>query len=205
MENSIIDVTEAGKPKTIRHRWFKTACVMPVVLSLLTAACGGSDLPPVTKAENTSYRLDSGDKVRIVVFGQDQMSDEYTVGDDGTISLPLVGQVKARGLSTAQLEAELKGQLERGGVLVNPSVTAEIETFRPFFILGEVAKPGQYPYVSGMTVLTAVAIAGGFTYRADKSKVSITRNAQGKAVEGLAQRIDDVAPGDVIVVDERFF
>lgn len=175
---------------------------------MLFAACAitgcGSNLPPLQATAAGPYRLDTGDRVRIIVFGQKDLSESFTINDAGAISLPLIGQVKARGLTVQEFEKRLREDLQNG-VLTEPSVNVEVESFRPFYILGEVVRPGQYPYVNRMSVLTAVAIAGGFTYRARTDVVSITRSMEGRKLEGRAPHTADVAPGDVIVVDERFF
>ena len=121
-------------------------------------------------AINAPYTLDTGDKLRIVVFGQDGITNSYTVDADGNVNLPLVGSVPARGFSTQQLSQMIAERLKQGYVR-EPHVRVEVETYRPFFILGEVTNPGQYPYVANMTAETAIAIAGGFSPRANKSKV----------------------------------
>jgi polysaccharide export outer membrane protein len=191
----------------------KRACVHVVrrlCAVILSAACAGftvacaPSLPPLKPVAEGPYRLDTGDRVRVIVFGQKELSDSFTINDGGSISLPLVGQVKARDLTVGELEERLRDAFNNG-VLTEPSVNVEVEAFRPFYILGEVARPGQYPYANRMSVLTAVAIAGGFTYRARTDVVSITRSAEGRKMEGRAPHTADVAPGDVIVVDERFF
>jgi polysaccharide export outer membrane protein len=167
--------------------------------------CGPKQsLPPIGTESGGAYRLDSGDQLRLVVFGQAELTGSYTVDGSGMISMPLIPAVRARGLTTAELEEAIGAELRRG-VVRNPSVSVQIEAFRPFFILGEVREPGSYPYVHGMTVLTAVAIAGGFTERAQKSYVSITRTVDDSAVEARAERHTLVRPGDVIFVLERYF
>ena len=129
------------------------------------------------------YTLDAGDRLRIVVFGQDGITNCYIVDAGGNVNLPLVGIVPARGATTQQLSRMIAERLKQGYVR-EPHVTVEIETYRPFFILGEVTNPGQYPYVANMTAETAIAIAGGFAPRASKSEVEITRNAPGQQFNG---------------------
>jgi polysaccharide export outer membrane protein len=158
----------------------------------------------VQPAEDGPYTLDSGDKLRIVVFGQDAISNTYQVDANGQVSMPLIGMVTARGLTTAQLSGAIAAKL-RVSFIRDPSVAVEIETYRPFFILGEVTYPGQYPYVANMTVETAVAIAGGFTPRASKTRVAVTRK-----VQGIPQRFSlplnyPLRPGDTVTVSERWF
>jgi polysaccharide export outer membrane protein len=180
-------------------------CLLVVLAAFLVSACvSGADLPPLPESSAGPYRLDTGDQIRLIVFGQPDLSGEFTVNDNGNISIPLLGPVQARGLSTADLESEVVTALSRD-LLVNPSVSVEIQKFRPVFILGEVASPGQYDYTPGMTVLTAVTVAGGFTFRAVEDYVSITRRTGDAAVEGRAERETLVQPGDVIFVYERYF
>jgi polysaccharide export outer membrane protein len=150
------------------------------------------------------YTLDSGDKLRIVVFGQDTLSNNYTVDAEGRVSLPLIGAVNARGLTTAQLSGAIAGRL-RQSYIRDPSVAVEVATYRPFFVLGEVTFPGQYPYVPNMTVENAIAIAGGFTPRAAKSKVTVTRTVQGAPMRLALPLRYPIRPGDTREVAERWF
>ena len=150
------------------------------------------------------YTLDSGDKLRVVVFGQDGITNSYTVDAGGNVNLPLVGTVPARGATTQQLSRVIADKLKQGYVR-EPHVSVEIEAYRPFFILGEVTTPGQYPYVANMTAETAVAIAGGFAPRASKSKVQLTRNAPGQQINGEVPLNFPLRPGDTVVVKERWF
>ena len=154
--------------------------------------------------EDGPYTLDSGDKLRIVVFGQDALSNTYAVDANGMVSLPLIGTVTARGLTTTQLGNAIAAKLKQSFIR-DPSVAVEIETYRPFFILGEVTYPGQYPYVANMTVETAVAIAGGFTPRASKTTVTVTRKLQGTPARFALPLNYPVRPGDTITVRERWF
>jgi polysaccharide export outer membrane protein len=152
------------------------------------------------------YLLDTGDKLRIVVFGQDGLSNSYFVDASGQITMPLIGVVNARGLSTQQLARAVAEKL-RAGFIREPHVAIEVETYRPFFILGEVTQPGQYPYVPNMTIETAVAIAGGFSPRAHRWDVHIDRPAQGSALRsrGSVPLLTRVRPGDTIIIKERWF
>ena len=153
---------------------------------------------------NETYTLDSGDKVRIVVFGQDNLSRVYGVDGSGYVSLPLIGPVCARGLTTFQLAAAVASELKRKYVK-DPKVTAEVDAYRPFFILGEVRKPGQFAYVNGMSVETAVAIAEGYTERANERKVRLTRKFGGVMSTVMVPTDYPMQPGDTIYVLERFF
>ncbi len=151
-----------------------------------------------------AYTLDSGDKLRVVVFGQDGLTNSYTVDAGGNVNLPLIGGVQARGTTTQQLSKVIAARLKQGFVR-DPSVSVEVEAYRPFFILGEVTTPGQYPYVANMTVETAVAIAGGFGPRASKKTVELTRNAPGQQMRGSVPLNYPLVPGDTIVIKERWF
>src|ERR1700710_2158253 len=117
---------------------------------------------PIPAVHDAAYRLDAGDRLRIVIYGQEGLTNTYAIDAGGSITMPLIGAVRARGLTPAGLAAEITGKL-RNGYIREPSVAVEIEAYRPFFILGEVAAPGQYPYVPNMSVESAVAIAGGFS------------------------------------------
>ncbi len=150
------------------------------------------------------YTLDSGDKLRVVVFGQDGITNSYTVDAGGNVNLPLVGTVPARGATTQQLSRVIADKLKQGYVR-EPHVSVEVEAYRPFFILGEVTTPGQYPYVANMTAETAIAIAGGFAPRASKSKVQLTRNAPGQQINGEVPLNFPLRPGDTVAVKERWF
>lgn len=150
-----------------------------------------------------AYRLGSGDKLRIGVFGEPDLSGEFDVTGNGIVSLPLIGQVKASGLTLDEFEGEIRGKLT-DGYLTNPKVTVEVLNYRPFYIIGEVSKAGEYPYTDGMTVLNAVAVAGGFTYRANDAQVYITRNGGKETAYQVSQSIR-VLPGDIVRVPERFF
>jgi polysaccharide export outer membrane protein len=181
--------------------------LLALPLTGLLGACvqPGSGLAPIQETGRTDYRLGSGDTLRLLVFGDPRLNGEFRVSDDGKIALPLIGPQQAAGRTSRELEQAIAGQMQAQGVLRNAQVAVEVINFRPFFILGEVERPGQFPFQPGMTVLTAVAIGGGFTYRANRDFVSITRVVDGTAVEGRAQRQSFVQPGDVITVFERRF
>ena len=154
--------------------------------------------------EDTGYALDSGDKLRVVVFGQDGLSASYSVDTSGSITMPLIGAVAARGRTPSQLQAAIGAKLRQGYVR-EPHVAVEVEAYRPFFILGEVTLPGQYPYVSNMTAETAVAIAGGYTPRAHKQQIEISRQMNGLTEKRVVSPNYPVRPGDTIKVAERWF
>ena len=154
--------------------------------------------------EESGYALGSGDKLRVVVFGQDGLSASYSVDTSGSITMPLIGAVPARGRTPAQLQAAIAAKLRQGYVR-EPHVAVEVETYRPFFILGEVTLPGQYPYVANMTVETAVAIAGGYTPRAQKQRIEISRQVNGLTEKRVVSPNYPVTPGDTVKVSERWF
>lgn len=150
------------------------------------------------------YRLASGDRLRVIVFGQDNLSNIYTVDGTGRISMPLIDTVPAQGRTTQELERAIEGRL-RTGYLREPKVSVEVDTYRPFFMLGEVTNSGQFPYVPGMTVQTAVAIAGGFTPRGQRNWAEVTRQIDGQLVTANVPITYAVQPGDTIVIKERWF
>jgi polysaccharide biosynthesis/export protein len=179
-------------------------CVLGV-LAAVGCAGPGTDLPLLPAAPSASYTLGPGDQVRIITFGEENLTGEFRVNDGGDLALPLVGAVRAEGLTSTGLEAAVAAALQRGNLVHNPSVAVEIIAYRPVYLLGEVNKPGEYAYKPGMRVVTAVAIAGGFTYRAVQGYAAIVRSVDGRAVEGRASRQELVQPGDVITVFERHF
>jgi polysaccharide biosynthesis/export protein len=165
---------------------------------------GSPGAPGVPANPYGTYRLDSGDRLRVIVFGQDNLSRVYNVDTSGNVALPLIGEVRARGLTTVQLAIDIEGQLKRK-YIKDPKVSVEVDAYRPFFILGEVHKPGQYPYVNAMTVEGAVAIAEGYTERAKKRVMRLTRRFGGVMSTVMVPPDYPVQPGDTIYVLERFF
>jgi polysaccharide export outer membrane protein len=160
--------------------------------------------PTIQDKATADYRLGAGDKVRVIVFGEQELTGEFFVAGSGKISMPLVGEVPAAGLTIGQFQSAVQDALKQG-FLKDPKVSAEVLNYRPFYILGEVNKPGEYPYTNGLTVLNAVATAGGFTYRANTKVVFIKRaNELGDHKVELST-ITTVAPGDTIRITERFF
>jgi polysaccharide export outer membrane protein len=153
---------------------------------------------------DSGYRLDAGDKLRVVVFGQEGLTNTYAIDASGSITMPLIGAVRARGRTPAGLAAEITAKL-RNGYIRDPSVAVEIESYRPFFILGEVAAPGQYPYVPNMSVESAVAIAGGFSPRARRDMVTLTHTDASGSMRTVVPLGTPVGPGDTVLVGERWF
>jgi polysaccharide export outer membrane protein len=159
---------------------------------------------PMPVAYDVAYKLDAGDKLRVVVYGQEGLTNSYAIDAGGSITMPLIGSVPARGRTPAGLAAEISAKL-RNGYIRDPSVAVEIETYRPFFILGEVAAPGQYPYVPNMSVESAVAIAGGFSPRALRDRVTLTRNNSSGPSRAVVPLGTSLSPGDTVLVGERWF
>jgi polysaccharide export outer membrane protein len=159
---------------------------------------------PMPATYDTAYRLDAGDKLRVVVYGQEGLTNTYAIDAGGAITMPLIGSVPARGRTPAELASAISGRL-RGGYIRDPSVAVEIEAYRPFFILGEVAAPGQYPYVPNMSVESAVAIAGGFSPRARRDRVTLTHTDASGSSRYVVPLGTPLGPGDTVFVGERWF
>jgi protein involved in polysaccharide export with SLBB domain len=185
-----------------------------LLLGLVMAGCeSGANLGPVSPAEQqaliesaatTSPTLHPGEKIRVIVFGEDRLSGEYEIDPAGFVSLPLAGTIKAAGLSKQQLERDLSKKFS-GEYLRNPRVTVDVTSFRPFYILGEVTKAGEYSFKSGLNVMSAIAIAGGTTYRANRSTVLIQHIGENGFREYPLSPTIPVSPGDLIRVPERYF
>lgn len=181
-----------------------------LVLLALGACAGSSSDGPTTAARPTKseagaddYRLGAEDKVKVTVFGETDLSGEFLVDSSGVLSAPFIGQITVKGLTLREFERAYAAKLREAQILRDPRVSAEVISFRPIYVLGEVKKPGQYAYVSGMTVQKAVALAEGYTYRASESTVEITRS--GKKFKVDVTPITKVFPGDEIRIPERFF
>jgi polysaccharide export outer membrane protein len=185
-----------------------------LLLGLVMAGCeSGASLGPVSPAEQqaliesaatTSPTLHPGEKIRVIVFGEDRLSGEYEIDPAGFVSLPLAGTIKAAGLSKQQLELDLSKKFS-GEYLRKPRVTVDVTSFRPFYIMGEVTKAGEYPFKSGLNVMSAIAIAGGTTYRANRSTVLIQHIGENGFREYPLSPTIPVSPGDLIRVPERYF
>ncbi len=183
------------------RRWISAFCL---AATLVVAGCAPRPNGYADFKADVPYTLASGDRLRIIVFGQDALSNTYAVNSSGTISMPLIGLVRAQGLTTAALERGVEAKL-REGFIREPKVSIEVDAYRPFFVLGEVTTAGQFPYIAGMTAETAVAVAGGFTPRANKYEVDLTRVVDGHPVTASVPVDQPVKPGDTIFVRERFF
>ncbi|MCO6387951.1 MAG: polysaccharide biosynthesis/export family protein [Aliihoeflea sp.] len=176
-----------------------------LAVALLAGCTSYEPAPPAFHAAiNQPYVLDAGDRVRISVFEQASLTNSYSVDQSGYIAFPLIGAVAARGYTLQQIEGQIATKL-RDGYIRNPDVTAEIDRYRPVFIMGEVGAAGQYSYVPGMTVQKAIAAAGGYTPRAQQRDVDVTRQINGEVMTGRVLTSDPVLPGDTLYVRERFF
>ncbi len=183
-----------------RRALFLLAAAAPLAGCLKAQTTGSV----VAAAPAGPYTLSTGDKLRVIVFGQDTLSNIYQVDASGRIAMPLVGAIPVSGMSTAAAAGAIEAKL-RAGYIREPKVTVEVDTYRPFFILGEVTTSGQFAFVNGMTVQTAVAIAGGFTPRAERGKVELTRRTTRGIQTAEVPVTYAVQPGDTIVIKERWF
>jgi polysaccharide export outer membrane protein len=199
--HATLGLKAAGAPAAAEAR------VAPVTPNVARSPAGSNAfaqvLPDIPNVEEP-YRLDSGDRLRVVVFGQEGLINSYLVDPSGMITMPLIGAVRARGLTTADLCRAVAERL-RGGFVREPHVAIEVEIYRPFFILGEVTFPGQYAFVPHMTAQNAIAIAGGFTPRAYRPTIKLERPAPGGVIGVEVPLHTLMRPGDTIIVTERWF
>jgi protein involved in polysaccharide export with SLBB domain len=183
------------------NSYVRVLWVVLIALCPLADCSPGSGLPEIAANPNVSYHLGPGDSLLIRVLGADELNGQYTIQDDGTIRMLLIGAVPAAGLTADQVQASIEQKLKAGRFLTQPHASVAIISYRPYYILGEVNGPGGYPYVSGMKVLSAVAAAHGYTYRANQNYVIITRNGE----ESRADIMSPIRPDDIIRVPERYF
>lgn len=184
----------------------RAAITAGAILALGTlAGCGGTiNALPDLPVQQSEYQLGQGDRVLVTVFGQEELTGERIVDGAGNISMPLIGEVRAGGSTADQLSSTIASRLSPK-YLNDPKVNVQVLDYRPFYIVGEVQKPGSYAYVDGMSVMNAVALAGGFTYRAREDAVYITRKADPERHKRVADVNAPVQPGDVVMVRERYF
>ena len=205
----------------MRHAFRAASMVLALFLLVGLSACGGggpgpAELPlptPTQTSDGTStapvqldtpvYTMAGGDRLRVVVFRHEDLSGEFELDGSGNFSMPLVGEVQAYGLTSREVELAVEDLL-KDGYLVDPQVSIEVLTYRPFYILGEVNGPGSYEYENGMTVLNGVALAGGYTYRADQNDIVLQRGGS-NAPRVVVSQTTRLLPGDIITVGERFF
>lgn len=182
-------------------RWLP---VLLVALTLPLAACASTRPSAYLVETKGPYQLDTGDAVRVSVYGDADLSNTYRIDDSGAIAFPLVGPVQVRGQTTNMAAARLAGALANG-FMRNPDVAVEVAEYRPFFIQGEIGNAGQFPYVFGMTVRSAISVAGGFSDTADRSQAIVYRRQGEQMVKGSVNLDFPVSPGDTIVVQESWF
>lgn len=191
-----------------RGRW--VGVIMAGVLTMASQGCATSSAPPLGAAEAQqglrAYRLGAGDRLRVTVYNEPNLSGEYAVSSAGEIAFPLIGMVGADGRTVNEVTQTLTARIGEG-YMTDPRVSVEVLNYRPYYILGEVQKPGEYPYVAGMTIEQAVAAAGGFSYRANAARVNLRRTPDPaeKSVQLYSQQAVAVMPGDTIRVLERYF
>jgi len=180
-------------------------CCLLLSSPSLVAAQPAEPAAPVAPARtDLGYKLGAGDKIRVIVFGEDTLSGQFVVSGQGRVALPLVGEIVAQDTTVSQFQDKVAAAL-REGYLKEPRVSVEVLTYRPFYILGEVNRPGEYPYSSDLTVLNAVATAGGFTYRAQTKRAFIRHSNEAQESPYDLTSQTPVAPGDTIRIGERFF
>lgn len=190
--------------------WRPAVAVLLATVFLWGCAQGASldatTAGPVQDSASTlaEYRMGVADKVRVTVFGEEALSGDFQVGANGSIALPLIGEVRASGLTTSEIQLTIASELA-AGYINDPRVSVEITSYRPYYILGEVKKPGEYPFTNSLTVLNAVATAEGFTYRADTRRVFIKRADSSSELVLSLTTATRVLPGDTVRIGERFF
>ena len=168
-------------------------------------ASAAKSVPPLPALQGIEYRLDAGDELRISVFGLDAITNTYTVSDNGNISLPLIEDVMATGRTVAELQSAIAAKLLERQIVNAPNINVQVTKTRPFYVLGEVKKPGEYSYRPGMTVLTAISVAGGYTFRANTKRLIISRRIGAKTVTGSVKEDALIQPGDTIRINESWF
>ncbi len=187
----------------------KRPSLLPVLVALTLSVTGCASTPPIPSTTDQpdaaikSYRVNSGDRLRVTVFRHVDLSGEFVLDGGGFFALPLIGAINGGGRTPRELEDNIETAFKEGGYLVDPQVGIEVLTYRPFYILGEVNQPGSYPYVSGMTAINAIALAGGFTYRAKRSSMTISRSDDGprRSIDATGE----ILPGDILTIHESFF
>lgn len=212
-EAAVVDMRCCLRSKVARFASLRAFAALGVLLlCLLASACGGGDAKPVTETERKALEaaaagppeLQAGEKIYVIVYGEASLSGDYQIDPSGFVSLPLAGTIKAAGLTQHQLETDLAQIFKSSGYLANSKITVGITEFRPFYIVGEVEKPGAYSYTGGLTVLSAIAIAGGTTYRANQSRVLIQHAGEGSMREYDRDAPIPILPGDVIQIPRRY-
>lgn len=180
-----------------------TAC-LAICVGIVAGSATGTARAEEPVRVLPQYHLGADDKIRVITFGEDSLSGEFLISGSGKVAMPLIGEVQAAGLTVPEFQQKVEVALKQG-YLKDPRVSVEVMTYRPFYILGEVQKPGEYPYTNGLTVLNAVATANGFTYRANTKRVFIKRADSTAEEKYPLNSQTPVAPGDTIRISERYF
>jgi len=191
-------------------RYLKLAIIL--VAGLQLAGCY-TDYGPIevetrpvsASGAGVATHMQAGDRVKITVYGEEALTGEYDINPNGNVTMPLIGAIRAAGRTQLEFGRDLANRYRSGGFLQDPNVTVAVITFQPFYVLGEANSPGEYPFRSGLNVHTAVAMAGGFTYRASRSFVLIRHTGQEVWKEYPLTEPVAIAPGDLIRVPERYF
>lgn len=191
--------------KRMTFRKLVGAAIVVAAAQMLGGCATGAHRAAPTVTEVREYRLGAGDGLRLIFYGEDKLNGEYSIGSDGRLALPLIGVLDAGGKTLPELQEAIRAAYARGGFLLDPKVAVEILRYRPFFVLGEVNAPGQYPFIPGMTVRQAIATAKGYTYRAQQGTAMITRWGEADEVAYKLSPGTAVTPGDTIRVPERHF
>ncbi|HLZ66860.1 MAG TPA: polysaccharide biosynthesis/export family protein [Aliidongia sp.] len=184
------------------HRF---APLFGLALAGLIAGCAETPLPQATAPAADANLIHTGDTITITVFGQPQLTGEQVIDDRGEVSVLLAGRAKLAGLTPTAAEAALKERLGRGGIVVNPSVSVVVTHHLPVYVVGEVLKPGSYDWQGDLRTINAVALAGGYTYRAKQSDLRVIRHDDPSHTEMAADQSTQIQPGDTIIVPERWF
>lgn len=187
----------------------RAPALLALVLCVLLTACGGglpSEMAPAKASlPGDGYLLEPGNRVRVIVFNEPALSGDFTVDASGNIAVPLAGGIPSSGVTAKVLAKRIEDALIRGGFLKEPQVSVEIQTFRPYYVLGEVRQPGEFPYTTGVTVLGAIARAGGYDYRAREGEVLLVRDVDGQPKEFRANERTQLQPGDIVKVQQRAY
>ncbi|HYD31386.1 MAG TPA: polysaccharide biosynthesis/export family protein [Azospirillaceae bacterium] len=182
-----------------------------VIAALLVGGCSASnpfpteDAPLKISSPTEGYLLEPGNRLRLTVFGENNLSGDFTLDPAGNLALPLVGNVQASGATAKTVARRIEDLLRNANYLQDPKVSVEVQTFRPFYVLGEVRAPGEFPYTTGMTVLSAIARSGGYDYRAREGEVMLVRVIDGEQKEYRATERTPILPGDILKVQQRRF
>ncbi len=195
---------QSDKVSPKMRSWLAVFAWLGLAASLGLTACADAPPPVTSAAAPTAYRLGAGDRLQIAVYGEKDLSGEYDVDDTGSIAFPLVGAFPVNNMTPRQVETGLGDRLKRG-LVTEPKINVSVIRYRPIFILGEVQKPGVYEFYNGITVLNAVAFAGGYTYRARSSKITVVRASSADRRPEPVGETSLLQPGDIIMIPERWF